>query len=90
MKRPRVRFTMRGMMIAVAIAALLLVAYKEGLKRAPYVLLTDGPSTYIQWEDGSIRCVTGNAPIPIEYQRYTLLTLVRWSNGSSSAYLPWY
>jgi hypothetical protein len=77
------------MMIAVAIAALLLVAYKEGRKRAPYVLMTDGPSTYIRWEDGSIRCVTGNAPIPIAYRRYTLLTLVRWSNGSSTAYLPW-
>jgi hypothetical protein len=90
MQQPRVRFTMRRMMVAVAIAALVLVAYKEGRKRAPLVILTDGPSTYIQWEDGSIRCVTGTAPIPIDCQRYTLFSLVKWSNGSSSAYLPWH
>ncbi len=86
---PAPRFTMQRMMVAVAIAALLLVAYKEGRKSVPYVLLTDGPSTYIQWEDGSIRCVTGEAPIPIECQPYTLLTLVKWSDGATTAYLPW-
>jgi hypothetical protein len=90
MRQPRVRHTIRRMMVGVAIAALLLVAYREGRKRAPYVLLTDGPSTYIQWEDGSIRCVTGKTPIPIECQRYTLFTLVKWSNGSTTAYLPWH
>jgi hypothetical protein len=89
MQQPRVRFTMQRIMVAVAIAALLLVAYKYGRKRVPFVLMTHGPSSYIQWEDGSIRCVTGDAPIPIECQRYTLLTLVKWSNGSTTAYLPW-
>jgi hypothetical protein len=90
MRQPRVRFTMRRMMVAVAIVALVLVAYKEGRKRAPVVVLTDGTSTYIQWEDGSIGCVTGTAPIPIECQRYTLFTLVKWSNGSTTAYLSWH
>jgi hypothetical protein len=89
MQQSRVRFTMRRMMVAVAIVGLLLVAYKEGRKRAPYVLLTDGPSTYIQWEDGSIRCVTGNAPIPVNCQRHSLFNVVRWSNGSTTYYLPW-
>jgi hypothetical protein len=90
MRFPHVRFTLRQGMLVVAIAALLLVAYKEGRKRVPYVLLTDGPSTYIQWEDGSIKCVTDKAPIPIECRRYTLFTLVKWSNGSATAYLPWH
>jgi hypothetical protein len=85
----RVRFTIRRIMLAVAIAALFLVAYKEGRKCAPYVLLTDGTATYIQWEDGSTRCVHDEAPIPMKCERYTLITLVKWSDGSTTAYLPW-
>jgi len=89
MRQPRIRFTIRRMMVAVAIAALLLVAYKEGRKRAPYVLMTEGTGTYIQWEDGSIRCVTGDASIPTECERYALFTRVKWSDGSTTVYLPW-
>jgi hypothetical protein len=77
------------MIVAVAVAAVMLVAFREGRKRAPYVIMSDGPSTYIQWEDGSIRCVSGSAPIPMECERHTLFTVVKWSNGSTTTYLPW-
>lgn len=83
MRRPRVRFSVRRLMAAMAIVALGLTV----LMRRPCPI--GGLSMFglgvVYWSDGST--TKGALPAPERYREYGPLLRVEWSDGSVSWYL---
>ncbi len=89
MKRPRVRFTVRRMMIAVAVLALLLVGVRTIASRPHPSILFSSAAHYVAWSDGTMTAVSTGPREPV-FRYYRLATLVSWPDGSFSVYLhPW-
>ena len=79
MKLPRVRFTIRRMMIAVAIVAVLLTAT---MRPYPIIGLQFGDLGIVKWSDGSRTFKSG--PAPVNFHAVGPVIRVEWSDGSTS------
>jgi hypothetical protein len=89
MRVPRVKFTVRRMMIAVAVMALISWAARTIVSR-PYPTECESYSVhFVGWSDHTTTVVPGG-PRDLLLKGYRLATLVRWPDGGFSVYLhPW-
>jgi hypothetical protein len=96
MRLPRVRFTMRTMLVAVAMSAVTLGGVIVFL-RGPYPVqalliptgFTDkdgGPERRIghRWSDGRLRFIEGDGRWLKGHRRYGPIVRIEWTDGSTS------
>lgn len=82
MKLPRVRFTVRWLMAAVAVVAVLLAATTRPY---PIIGFQFGEFGIVGWSDGSRTIKDG--PSPVSFRAVGPVLRVKWSDGSTSWYL---
>jgi hypothetical protein len=88
MRLTRPRFTVRRLMLAVAVLACLMAF---ALRPYPTTILGLGPACAIYWSDGSHTVVLyGKGTTFSQRRNYGPVMRVDWSDGSTSWYLvPW-
>src|SRR4051794_20704745 len=90
MRLTRARFTVRRLMVAVAVAACLMAF---ATRPHPRMILGLGAVMIIQWSDDTSTVASGDEPAPKRMHEYGPVMRVDWSDGSTSWYyvglLPW-
>ena len=92
MRAPRP--TIRGLMVLVAVAAVLFCGARAVLKPYPpphpVMVLWDGPFTFIRWSDGSdefLKPGQHQVPRPTRSWQIGSLIVLHWSDGTISCHL---
>jgi hypothetical protein len=85
MRVPRVRFTVRWAMVAVAVLAVLIAALRAATRPIPTVTAVgeDSDGFIYSWSDGA-KTRWGERPMEAETQLYPLSRLVKYQDGSMS------
>ena len=90
MRSPRVKFTILGLMLAVAVMALLLALTIRMHPQPVRVKILDPEGYEVTWSDGSMTKLGPDAPMPSlnggEPFAFGFLRRVKWSDGTRTSY----
>ncbi len=87
MRLPRLRFTVRGVMVGVVVTATLLVLAKKMTRPYPTWSTNYGGVLRVMWSDGSITLDHTVGTPSLRWHDHGLVTVVVWPDGARSAHL---